>query len=169
MLHWPTHERHAADLRFFFRDAAGAMGLRSNFGGMVASLEGGGFHPKPNHEVADHVLFAAERARRVLRVLEACPVWARVVLSIAYRHADGEQRLMGALTAASQEHRRSRTKRTLQDWLERMRKSKEPLRRKLYSDLRLNMLALLEEALESYTSAVGTLAAKRRRPQEAEA
>lgn len=168
MLHWPSHERHAADLRWYFRDSPGELGLRSNFGGMVASLEGGGWTPKPTHEVEERRLQAAERARRVLRALEGCPVWARVVLSIAYRYADGEQRLIGALSAAAQEHRRSRTKRSLADWLERMRKSKEPLRRKLYSDLRLNMLGLLEEALESYTSVVSTLAARRRRPQEAE-
>jgi hypothetical protein len=167
MLISAAYERIAADLRWVFRDSEGELGLKSNFGGMIASLEGGGWTPKPTHEVDERRLQAAERRRRILEVLDAIPVWARVVLSITYRYADGENLLVGILTVTAQEHRRSRTVRSLADWLERIRLSKDPGRRRTYSQLRLAAADLLCCAFDSYTDAAHELAHRRRLLQEA--
>jgi hypothetical protein len=63
--------RSAADLRWYFCDAAGEMGLRSNFGAMVAGLEAGGRRGgAPMKDMDPRVIAAATRARRITRVLE---------------------------------------------------------------------------------------------------
>ena len=156
MLLTPAHQRWAADLRWFFLESDGEMGLRSNFGAVVAGLEGGGHTARVNHDVADRVMAAAERARHIRRTMEAeaVPVWAQVVLRVAFRREDGELALMGALTSAVREHRRSRTKRSIEEWLAKTRDSKSPERRLLYAQLRAEVTSLAEEALDLYAQAV---------------
>ena len=167
MLIGAAYERIASDLRWLFRDSHGELGLKSNFAGMIASLEGGGWKPKPTHELDERRLQAAERARRLLETLDTVPVWARVALAITYRYSDGETRLLGALTLAAQEHRRSRTRRPLEDWLERMRLSKDPARRRLYSQIRIAATDLLNRAFDEYHDASRSLAARRQERREA--
>ena len=167
MLIGSANERAAADLRWLFRDSEGALGLRSNFGGMIASLEGGGWTPKPTHEVDERVLQAAERRRKLLDILEEVPVWARVVLSGAYRYSDGENRLLGILSSAAQEYRRSKTRRGIADWIERIRLSKDQARRRTYAQLRLEATELLCEAFAAYYEAARELEKRRRILQEA--
>lgn len=158
----PQYERSASDLRFYFRDAAAAMGLRSNFGAMIASLEGGGWTPKPTHEVADYRLEAARRAREIHDVLELTPDWARVVLGVAFRHHDGSELLLGGTLLAVDYHRRSKTKRELRDWVERCRVSKDAKRNRLWVELRQNADAILEEALDEYERVAAVLDRQRR-------
>lgn len=138
------------------------MGLRSNFSGMVASLEGGGFVPSPTHEVDERKLRAAERARNIITALDAVPVWARVVLGVAYRHADGEAKLIGALCSTNNEHKRSKSKRQLHDWLERQRLAKDSEKRRAYVRLREEARALLCRAVQVF-GRVGLELARRRR------
>lgn len=146
----PQYERTAADLRFYFRDADGAMGLRSNFQAMVSSLEGGGWTPKPTHEVGDHRMEAARRCREIHDVLELIPVWARVVLGVCYRSPDGQALFLGATSLAVDYHRRSKTKRYLWDWAERCRLSSDQRRNRLWVEMRQNADAILEEAMDEY-------------------
>lgn len=149
-----TFQEASADLRWYFRDSAGAMGLRSNFGGMVAQLEGGGFHQRAGYEADQRALEAAERAREIRKALDASPVWAQVVLRIAYRLMDGERRLIGITTSAALAHARSRSKRELGEWLEKCRTSKDMGRKKEWAALRAESQGLLEDALSAYGLAV---------------
>lgn len=154
MLLTPVHQRWAADLRWLFSEADGEMGLRSNFGALVAGLEGGGHSARVCHDVADRTMEAAERARTIRRALEDVPVWARVVLGVAFRRADGELALMAALTSAASEHRRSRTKRPIQEWLAKTRDNKSRERRLLYARLRSEASDVVEEALDLFARAM---------------
>lgn len=157
-----SDEEVAASLRWYFRESDGAMGLKSNFAGMVASLEGGGWTPRPSFEVDERRLQAAERARELRQVLDAVPVWACVVLRVAHRYSDGTAKLMAALTVVAREHRRSRSKRGIHDWLERLRTNKESLRRRLWLDFQAEAQDVLEEAFEEFRRARGTIEAQRR-------
>jgi len=152
-----TFQEAAADLRWYYRDSAGAMGLRSNFGGMVAQLEGGGFHQRASYEADERAIRAAERARNIRKALDSTPIWARVALGVAYRLADGERRLLGITVLAAGEHRRSRSKRELGEWIERCRVSKDLAKKKLWAKLRAEAQGLLESALSAYGSAVDSV------------
>lgn len=157
-----TLQESSSDLRWFFRDSEGAMGLRSNFGGMVAQLEGGGYSQRAGYELDDRAVVAAERAREIKKALEASPIWAQLVLRIAYRQADGERRLIGITTSAALAHARSRSKRGLGEWIEKCRTSKDMARKKEWAALRAESQGLLEEALSAYGSAVDSNKAKGR-------
>lgn len=155
----PSLQRWAADLRWLFTAADGELGLRSNFQGMVASLESGGrTSGRSDYDVTPQQIHAATRARTICQALEQMPVWARVVLGIAYRRNDGEAALMCALSSTTLEHRRSRTKREPRDWLERTRRSRSNQRRLMYAKLRHEATDLVEEALDLYAQARSELA-----------
>lgn len=69
-----------SDLAWHFNSAAGAMGLRSGFGSMVATLEGlrdTGYHA---YEISEHALEAATRDRRISKALALCSPAARSAL-----------------------------------------------------------------------------------------
>lgn len=153
MLLTPGRQRWAADLRWLYSESAGELGLRSNFGALVAGLEGGGHSARVSHEVSDRVMEAAERARTIRRTLESIPVWAQVVLGVAFRREDGELVLMAALSSAVREHHRSRTKRPIQEWLEKTRENTSGARRLLFAQLRSEVTDLTEEALDLYARA----------------
>jgi hypothetical protein len=153
----PHYEQTAAQLRFYYRDAPGALGLKSNFGAMISSLEGGGWTPRPTHEVPEHRLEAAHRTRHIHSVLELVPVWARCVLGVTFRYHDGAELMLCATLLAVDYHRRSKTKRTIGDWVERCRKSKDPKRNRLWLELRQNADAIIEEALDEYERVAAVL------------
>jgi hypothetical protein len=148
----------AADLRWFYRDSEGAMGLHSNFSAMIAQLEGGGFHPVASYEANYSAVQAAARAREIGKALERCAVWVRVVLGLAFRRASGEQRLTCALVSAVQEHKRSKSRRQLPDWLEKQRTSKDQARKRAWAKLRAEALGLIKEASTEYIRAVEKVA-----------
>jgi hypothetical protein len=149
-----TEHDVAADLRWFYRDSEGEMGMRSNFSAMVAQLEGGGFHAVASYEVNERTVQAAERAREVQKALKRCAVWAAVVIGLAYRNAGGEQRLTCALTSAAQSHKRSKSRRELPDWLEKQRLSKDQTKKRAWALLRAEALGLIREASMEYIRAV---------------
>lgn len=166
MIFLPSQHRWVADIRWLFHSADGALGLRSNFAGMVASLEGGGYSARTSYDVDEHRLQAAERARRIRRALELTPDWARVVVGVLCRTPDGETALLCALTSTAEEHRRSRTKRQLADWLEKTRCSGSPARRKLYIRLEMEAARVAGEALGLYAKAYNSLSPKSRRSRD---
>lgn len=167
MLLSPVEESICADLRWFYRDSEGALGLKSNYGGMLASLEGGGFHPTGSYEVDMRKLEAAERARHISIALGNTKLWARVVLAVALRYSDGDVRLIGALASTNAEYRRARSRRSLVEWLERTYLSKDTRRRQLFSNLREEARALLCSAVGDFARVTSELARERRRPTEA--
>jgi hypothetical protein len=143
------------EIRWFFRDAAGDMGLASNFGGMVAALEGGGFCPAPSYEISSSRLRAATEAREIRKALDTLAerdIAARVLVGVAFRGEGADERhaLIAAMTLAAEEHRRSRSRRPLPEWLEKQRTSKEQVRRRKFLQLRDHAKAKLDEALEAY-------------------
>lgn len=161
-----SQQRWAADLRWLFHSADGAMGLKSNFAGMMASLEGG-HSARTVYDVDDRQLQAAERSRRIRRALELTPDWARVVLGVLFRRPeDGETALICALSSTAEEHRRSRTRRQLEDWLERTRTSSSAARRMLYVRLSDEASRVAGEALGLYAKAYSSLSPKSRRTRD---
>lgn len=158
----PARQRWAADLRWLFSESDGELGLRSNFGALVAGLEGGGHSARVSHEVSDRVMESAERARTIRKTLEAIPAWARVVLGVTFRRADGELALMAALSSAVLEHKRSRTKRAVGDWLQRLRDNTSGAKRLVFEQLRNEATDLAEEALDLYARAAREVGGGRR-------
>jgi hypothetical protein len=159
-----SQQRWVADIRWLFHSADGAMGLKSNFSGMMASLEGGGHSARSSYDLDDRRLQAAERARHIRRALELTPDWARVVLGVLFRQTDdGEAALICALSTAVAEHKRSRTRRQLVDWLERTRCSSSNARRQLYVRLSMEASSVAGEALGLYAKAYNSLMPRARR------
>jgi hypothetical protein len=158
MTHPFEKERLSAELRWYYREAEGDMGLRSNYGPMVAALQGvlGGGGPLKLELDGRHVA-AAARARRVRTALEQLVDAQRQVLRVSYAHPGGALDLVGLMClaqSASTEWRLSRTTRTLPDWLQRLgRHPTTWVRQQLYERLRHEAQALLEEALDAYSKA----------------
>ena len=84
------HPRDEAELRWFFQQAEGELGLQSSHATLIhACLGGRNKGSKPvsaarQFEVAEHRLKAAERARVIARRLAACPQRERRTLAAAY-------------------------------------------------------------------------------------
>lgn len=150
-------ERVAAELRWYYREAEGDMGLRSNFGPMVTRLQGltggGALHL----ELDGRQVAAAGRARRVKAALVQLSVTHWGVLAVAYGQPGGALNLVGIiamLKSTETEHQLSRTTRPLPDWLERLgRRPTTTLRQRLYARLKGEAERLLEEALDAYSAA----------------
>jgi len=158
-----------ADLRWFFTEADGEMGLKSTFGGMVHQLQMGGgargsYTPVPR-EADGRLLEAATRARLISRALEACGREAAAVLREAYSAlpvelaelfpAFGElAALVVSTPAADRMWRRSRTNRVKVAWLVRRslqaRKGDPSAGSQVY-ELRREAEALLAGAARAYS------------------
>jgi hypothetical protein len=136
--------RVEAELRWYFTEADGDMGLRSLFPAMVARLEvGGRTGGRPITEMDDRWLLAASRARRISRALELLaaadlrradappPADRRVgdvqVLHCAFRAPEQDLPGWGSLTGVLPLSRRalsawcsSHSTRTFEEWLFRL-------------------------------------------------
>lgn len=136
-----------SDLRWFFTEADGDMGLRSSFSAQMTQLQMGGgrrgTYVPQQREIDGRLVSAATRARVISRALEAIGRGYSYTLRCAYgipAHPElhGFQELAGLVAdtpAAQRLHRRSRTKRPLPDWLARMRLQAHPLSDKKVPDL----------------------------------
>lgn len=124
-----------ADLRWFWTESDGAMGLKSLFPAQIAQLQIGagrrGTHTPIQHEVDGRLVEAATRARLISRALECMPRGHVRVLRAAYGDAHHHQLrpiyadladLAPETDAAQKAHRRSRTTRALAEWLIRLAK-----------------------------------------------
>lgn len=152
-----------ADLRWRFTQADGDMGLRSLYPGMVLKLQlAGGPPPTPVlRELDPRWVAAAERARLIDRALEQLQPQHRNVLWACYGdhqlpelHAYGD--LAGLIPdVAADHHRRSRTTRTLADWLARLarRAKKEPAAARTHAAITREAEALLAQAARAYGGA----------------
>lgn len=122
-----------ADLRWFWTESDGALGLRSMFPQQMAQLQLGGgrrgTHTPIQREPDRRLVEAATRARLISRALETIHQEHVRVLRSAY--GDSVHRpltvLYGELSelvvrteAARRAHRKSRTTRSLEDWLVRL-------------------------------------------------
>jgi len=148
-------DRAAADLRWFFREGAGALGLKSNFGGMIASLEGGGWTPKPSHDVPLHLVEAAQRYRRIEERLERCTKPSRDILRWAFQEPDNDASLIAVLThnaKAVQEWAESKTTRDIRDWLVRLRETSKDdyLRARQWLKLKALGMSSLECCIQEF-------------------
>jgi hypothetical protein len=117
-----------ADLRWYWNEAEGDMGLRSNFAAMVACLElGGPAGGLPVHDDEEGRLKAAGRERRVRRAIELLS--ARDVTILVHAFGSGSRKLppfgratgVVPLTAAARlTWANSGTTRPLGEWLVRL-------------------------------------------------
>lgn len=150
-------DRNAAELRWFFREAEGDMGLRSNYGGMVQRLQGVSGGGTMRLELDGRNIAAAGRARRVKASLLQLSAEHWGVLSVAYSQPGGMVNLAGIMSllkSTEAEHQLSRTTRPLPDWLERLgRRPTTSLRQRLYARLKGEAERFLEEALDAYSKA----------------
>lgn len=137
-----VHPLDESDLRWFFNEADGDMGLRSMFPQQMQQLQLGGgrrgTHTPVIHEPDGRLVAAATRARLVSRALEGIGTRYTGTLRSAYgrlEHAElhGFQELAGLVVytaAAARLHRRSRTVRPVPDWLARMYLLAQPTKKK---------------------------------------
>ena len=117
-----------ADLRWFWNEADGDMGVRSSFPAMVARLEcGGATGGRPIMEIADHCLEAAGRARIISRALHELPEHHQRVLGAAFGPCAHELPGLGMAApvapmteAALAAHKASGTDRSIEEWLVRL-------------------------------------------------
>lgn len=157
-----------ADLRWFWTESEGHLGLKSSFAAQVTNIQLGarrGTWTPIQREPAGALVAAAARARQVSRVLEAVDRQHVLVLLAAYGEAAHPQlqaaygelaELVTRTTAARQAHRRSRTTRPLSDWLQRLarRADKGELGpRRMVADIRAEAEGRLVAAARAYTDA----------------
>ena len=122
-----------ADLRWFWTESDGAMGLRSLFPAQIAQLQIGagrrGTHTPVQHELDGRLVEAATRARLISRALETMPRGHVLTLWVAYGESTHRPlvvlygdlaELVVRTDAAQRAHRKSRTTRALEDWLTRL-------------------------------------------------
>lgn len=122
-----------ADLKWFWTEADGDLGLKSMFPQQMAQLQIGngarGTHTPKQLEPDGRLVEAATRARLVSRALETCRPEHVRILRAAYcesvfrpiRVLYGElAELVTRTDAARQAYRRSRTTRSLEEWLTRL-------------------------------------------------
>ncbi len=117
-----------AELRWFWADATGDMGLKSNFEAMRARMQrcaakGG----QPNTDIDERCVDAATREKRVRRALARVPDHEAIVLVNALGPGTREIPAFGRATgvvpmtrAARQTWLSSGTNRSLEDWLARL-------------------------------------------------
>jgi hypothetical protein len=152
-----ARERFSAELRWYFREAEGDMGLRSNYSPMVSRLQGVLGGGPLRLELDGRNVAAAGRARRVKAALELLSPVQWWTLGVAFGNAVLPVNLVGLMCttkSADEEWRLSRTTRTLPDWVERLgRKPTTTLRQRLYAKLKHEAEALLEDALDAYSKA----------------
>lgn len=150
-----TREEIAAELRWLFRDSRGELGLKSNFGGVVARIEGGG-PGSDAHHVDMRRIEAATRARHISKVLDALPKTHFTVLFAAFAW-DADHKLLWVMREtpeAVEEYGKSRSTRLMRDWLERLcvaaRNEANYERRRVFARIHAAAEKLLREALNAY-------------------
>jgi hypothetical protein len=121
----------SSDLRWFWREAAGEMGLRSNFESVRLRLQGVYGNRTGAVEMDHRALGAASRVRAIHRRLERVPDDQVRTLFAAYGLVVFPGllpwgRCAGVLPLqplSQQAHHRSRTKRSIEDWLSRLHRN----------------------------------------------
>lgn len=147
-----------SELRWYFRESAGELGLRSSFSSMVARLEGV-YSTRIVTEMDPRRLGAANRARSIAKVLAGVtPINARVLLVAFGSGTDTPSETLAAVagetTECVEEHRRARSTRPLGEWMLRLakaaREGRDTGRRSLWVRMHAAAEGRLECALEEY-------------------
>ncbi len=156
------------DLRWYFNESSGAMGLKSNFAGMVMNIQAPRSHGNSCAAViGEHQVEAASRARWVSRVLTAVGEDHARTLRAAYQARQSNDPAAAALKAFGElgslvlespatveYHRRSRSQKPLLDWLLRIsRKQASPAARSQCAEVRRDAEARLAKAARAYVEA----------------
>lgn len=155
--------RAIADLRWYWSDAAGDLGLKSNFEPMRARLETGGrTGGAPILELDEKCIDAATRERHIRRALERITERDRGILRAAFGGADRDLPAFGRATgvvpmtdAATLAHRKSRTNRPLEEWLVRLvcHAEKDPVAARTMRVIRREADIMLGAALARFSNA----------------
>jgi hypothetical protein len=112
------HQEIVSELRWYFLDSGGDLGLRSNFESVANRI--GGLHapPQTSGDLDGRLLQNAGRYKRVANALKGMGERHTVVL-----HAFAMHRELGVMLiqkAARDAHREARSTRSLPEWLERI-------------------------------------------------
>lgn len=117
-------------LKWFWQSADGEMGLRSNFGAMVAQLEGGHTGGGDLDDVEQRMLMrleAAGRARQIRRAFENVPGAHLWILRAVFGSGARELPALGAVAplapytrAALEAHAASGSDKTIEEWIVRL-------------------------------------------------
>jgi hypothetical protein len=158
------HPGDEEDLRWFFVESAGAMGVRSNFGAIVRMIDGGR-SPQSGmpREIEGRILASAGRARAVQATLERCGDEHAQVLRRCYGETSPAElavfgkagNLVPLSSLLEQGHRASRSKRPIAEWLQllaaRLGKGTAGLKdRALARELTRDAEAMLTQAQRAY-------------------
>lgn len=148
-------EEIGAELRWYWRESHGELGLRSNFTSMVARLEGGAA-PQAVPEVDGRRLEAARRARRIARRLEEMPAHLVRALWLVFAAPESAGLRLVAIDEPEcvEAHVRSRSKRKRAEWYDRLTKAAQLgydiERRRLWIRIQAAADKRLCEALDAY-------------------
>lgn len=111
------------ELRWYFLESQGDLGLRSNFESISSRIGGVYGTPQTSGNLDGRMFAAATRYKRVDRAVKAMTPSSVLVL-----HAFAHHEMLGVMLAsktARDEHRASRTARSLADWMQRIAPRKE--------------------------------------------
>lgn len=147
------NEQAAANLRWYYRLSDGEMGLQSNFGSLVARLEGRGGTGQQT-EIDGRRLEAAARARRISKALEKLDQVPRKALRAAFGGGEALDlvSVVLMLPEASEAHRRSRTSRPIREWLKKLCATADPVRRRMFLELSRAAEQMVDSALSRFAS-----------------
>ena len=138
-----AHQPLIDECRWYWLESHGDLGLRSNFE-PIATRIGGVYGTPVTSGNLDGRLFAnATRFKRVDRAIKAMPVRSVVVLNAFALHD-----YLGVMLTSKTAHRAyrdSRTKRSLPDWLQRMKPDD-----RLWVQLKLDAMRELDRALSEF-------------------
>ena len=140
------------ELRWYFIDAGGDLGLRSNFESVARRIGGIYSPPQTSAEMDGRLLQSASRFKRVDRAIKSMDPHLAVVL-----HAFAHHRELGVMLiqkSARDAHRAARSKRSLPDWLERIAphkgKEQKPEHGRLWVRIRADATRELDRAMNDF-------------------
>lgn len=147
------HQELLAELRWFFLEAAGDLGLKSNFESVARRIGGIYASQQTSTDLDGRLLGAAMRHRRVNDAIKAMS--PRNVIAL---HAYSCHEMLGVMLiqkSAHQAHRDSRSARSLPDWLAKLAPSREkppkPQHQRLWLHIRADAQRELDRALNEFS------------------
>lgn len=155
--------RAVSDLRWYWGEADGAMGRRSNFEPMRARLETGGrTGGAPIMEIDERCIEAATRERHIRRALGCLTEQDHKILHSAFGRGERDLPAFGRATgvvtntlSALKAWQESKTKKPIEEWVARMvcRAVKDETSARIVSAVRREADAAVGAALARFSSA----------------
>jgi hypothetical protein len=140
------------ELRWFFLESQGDMGLRSNFESVARRIGGVYGTPQTSGDLDGRMFAAATRFKRVSNALKSLSV-SHVSVLRAFAHGEMFAVMLGSKTARD-EHMASRSRRHLAEWLLRISPKKDkpqsPAQMRAWIRIRASATRELDRAMEEF-------------------